>query len=449
MGIPTITLIGWHSLCWIVGSGLSIGSKFGSLGTRHDVFWWRHIPLCLFKCRNDQFVFIGTSSKRRTIRQGRKCRSNGGSSCLEFWIGPHAFFMGLFSSPFKTLYWYVGGKMTNSSAWLNIHHVCALYIHFFFIFLNFARPWSNGITRTVERRSWLRQYPCLFHANIIVAGCRSSGMFGCQGFSHAPDCNFVFDNCQRDWRLFARYLFSHGFTRCCDCDNLGTMGCHSSTAWPCTAAIVTKPLVAVVPEEKELITAIIVVVVVGWSRQWEILFIICSTGVVGKLAAFGFMFHSAAAVPGQPTPLASHQIILSLFFFVSPFMEVISQTARSFLPPYFAPVNDYIEWRKRKDSKYDAALDPTPKPWQSEAFSCATNLLIVWFPFCNYSSFDCFLVTRVFWKFFDPRFGCTTSRPTVGQIFMDGCLFDGTRCSLWRGLIGSAWIAIPGNHLPD
>ena len=23
MGIPTITLIGWHSLCWIVGSGLS------------------------------------------------------------------------------------------------------------------------------------------------------------------------------------------------------------------------------------------------------------------------------------------------------------------------------------------------------------------------------------------------------------------------------------------
>ena len=154
------------------------------------------------------------------------------------------------------------------------------------------------------------------------------------------------------------------------------------------------------------------------------------TLIIGKLAAFGFMTHSAAAVPGQPTPLASHQIILSLFFFVSPFMEVISQTAQSFLPPYFAPVNDYIELRKRKDSKYDAAIDPTPKPWQSEAFSCATNLLIVWFPFCNYSSFDCFLGTRVFWKFFDPRFGCTTSRPTVGQIFMDGCLFDGTRCSL-------------------
>jgi len=55
------------------------------------------------------------------------------------------------------------------------------------------------------------------------------------------------------------------------------------------------------------------------------------TLILGKLAAFGFMTHSAAAVPGQPLPLATHQIILSLFFFVSPFLEVISQTAQTFL----------------------------------------------------------------------------------------------------------------------
>eukprot|EP00536_Pseudo-nitzschia_multiseries_P001469 jgi/Psemu1/181272/e_gw1.19.197.1 len=94
------------------------------------------------------------------------------------------------------------------------------------------------------------------------------------------------------------------------------------------------------------------------------------TLILGKLAAFGFMTHSAAAVPGQPIPLASHQIILSLFFFVSPFMEVISQTAQTFVPPYLAPVNDYVE-----SSEEHTLDDPIVKPWLDNAFSLGTNLL--------------------------------------------------------------------------
>ena len=82
------------------------------------------------------------------------------------------------------------------------------------------------------------------------------------------------------------------------------------------------------------------------------------TLILGKLAAFGFMTHSAAAVPGQPLPLASHQIILSLFFFVSPFLEVISQTAQTFVPPYLAPVNDYLA-----KSDKNSADDEVAKPW--------------------------------------------------------------------------------------
>jgi len=59
------------------------------------------------------------------------------------------------------------------------------------------------------------------------------------------------------------------------------------------------------------------------------------TLILGKLAAFGFMTHVAAAVPGQPTSLAAHQIVLSLFFFISPFLEVMSQTAQTFLPQFY------------------------------------------------------------------------------------------------------------------
>lgn len=68
------------------------------------------------------------------------------------------------------------------------------------------------------------------------------------------------------------------------------------------------------------------------------------TLILGKLAAFGFMTHVAAAVPGQPTALASHQIILSLFFFISPFLEVMSQTAQTFLPQFYQ--NDATEWKE-------------------------------------------------------------------------------------------------------
>lgn len=94
------------------------------------------------------------------------------------------------------------------------------------------------------------------------------------------------------------------------------------------------------------------------------------TLILGKLAAFGFMTHSAAAIPGQPVPLASHQIILSLFFFVSPFMEVISQTAQTFVPSYLAPVNEYVASSDKRSLQ-----DPVVKPWLDNAFSLGTNLL--------------------------------------------------------------------------
>eukprot|EP00980_Cylindrotheca_fusiformis_P007817 scaffold1669_cov129-Cylindrotheca_fusiformis.AAC.28 len=99
------------------------------------------------------------------------------------------------------------------------------------------------------------------------------------------------------------------------------------------------------------------------------------TLIMGKLAAFGFMTHSAAAIPGQPTPLASHQIILSLFFFASPFMEVVSQTAQTFIPGYLAPVTDYITKRKKATPSYDSRTDKFVKPWESSAFSVGNALL--------------------------------------------------------------------------
>lgn len=100
------------------------------------------------------------------------------------------------------------------------------------------------------------------------------------------------------------------------------------------------------------------------------------TLILGKLAAFGFMTHSAAAATGQPIPLASHQIILSLFFFVSPFMEVISQTAQTFMPGFLAPVNDYVAKKQAADPKYDPALDKSfLKPWLDTAFSVGNQLL--------------------------------------------------------------------------
>jgi len=58
------------------------------------------------------------------------------------------------------------------------------------------------------------------------------------------------------------------------------------------------------------------------------------TLILGKISAFGFMTNAAAGLPGQPQTLAAHQIALSLLFFASPFLEVISQTAQTFLPAY-------------------------------------------------------------------------------------------------------------------
>ncbi|CAJ1947588.1 unnamed protein product [Cylindrotheca closterium] len=103
------------------------------------------------------------------------------------------------------------------------------------------------------------------------------------------------------------------------------------------------------------------------------------TLIMGKLAAFGFMTHAAAAIPGQPTPLASHQIILSLFFFASPFMEVISQTAQTFIPGYLAPVADHISKRKEIDPSYDSTKDSLVKPWNQAAFDVGNSLLKIGF----------------------------------------------------------------------
>ncbi|CAB9522795.1 Protein DETOXIFICATION [Seminavis robusta] len=99
------------------------------------------------------------------------------------------------------------------------------------------------------------------------------------------------------------------------------------------------------------------------------------TLILGKLAAFGFMTNAAAGVPGQPIPLATHQIILSLFFFVSPFLEVISQTAQTFLPPYFAPVKDYVLSMQKRDPDYDVTKDSKVKPWLDKSMGVSTKLV--------------------------------------------------------------------------
>ncbi len=57
------------------------------------------------------------------------------------------------------------------------------------------------------------------------------------------------------------------------------------------------------------------------------------TLILGKIAAFGMMTHVAAALPSD-TALASHQIALSLYFFVGQFLEVFSNMAQTFLPQY-------------------------------------------------------------------------------------------------------------------
>ncbi|EED86938.1 hypothetical protein THAPSDRAFT_264387, partial [Thalassiosira pseudonana CCMP1335] len=66
------------------------------------------------------------------------------------------------------------------------------------------------------------------------------------------------------------------------------------------------------------------------------------TLILGKISAFGFMTNAAAGLPGQPATLAAHQIALSLFFFASPFLEVISQLSQAYLPSYGAESNRLV-----------------------------------------------------------------------------------------------------------
>ena len=71
--------------------------------------------------------------------------------------------------------------------------------------------------------------------------------------------------------------------------------------------------------------------------------------ILGKIAAYGFLTHAAAGLGA--VPLAAHQISLTLFFFLTPFLEVISQTAQTFLPSFGAPPPeaDPSEWRTASD----------------------------------------------------------------------------------------------------
>lgn len=99
------------------------------------------------------------------------------------------------------------------------------------------------------------------------------------------------------------------------------------------------------------------------------------TLILGKLAAFGFMTNAAAGVPGQPTPLAAHQIILSLLFFCSPFLEVISQTAQTFLPSYLAPIFEHMDKLRKRNPDYKPEEDPAVEPWLNTSKLVATRLL--------------------------------------------------------------------------
>ena len=99
------------------------------------------------------------------------------------------------------------------------------------------------------------------------------------------------------------------------------------------------------------------------------------TLILGKLAAFGFMTNAAAGLPNQPTPLASHQIILSLLFFCSPFLEVISQTAQTFLPPFVAPMEEYIDRQSKRKKDFDPSNDKTVSSFRQASNKVGTTLL--------------------------------------------------------------------------
>lgn len=95
------------------------------------------------------------------------------------------------------------------------------------------------------------------------------------------------------------------------------------------------------------------------------------TLILGKLAAFGFMTNAAAGVPNQPTSLAVHQIILSLLFFCTPFFEVLSQTAQTFLPQFMAPLEDYLKGRDNVDESSESLVTE----WKNRSQRVATQLM--------------------------------------------------------------------------
>jgi len=56
-------------------------------------------------------------------------------------------------------------------------------------------------------------------------------------------------------------------------------------------------------------------------------------------------------------------------------MEVISQTAQTFIPPYLAPAMDHIAKKAKSESNYDPGQDGALQPWLNSAFSVGTSLL--------------------------------------------------------------------------
>ncbi|CAB9523019.1 Protein DETOXIFICATION [Seminavis robusta] len=97
--------------------------------------------------------------------------------------------------------------------------------------------------------------------------------------------------------------------------------------------------------------------------------------LAGKLGVFGFLTQAAARVPGTTTPLASHQIILSLFLFLCPFVEVINQTAQTFLPPFYAPVKDHVAKMKQSDATYKQKDDQVVGKWNAASDKVCNTFL--------------------------------------------------------------------------
>jgi hypothetical protein len=56
-------------------------------------------------------------------------------------------------------------------------------------------------------------------------------------------------------------------------------------------------------------------------------------------------------------------------------MEVISQTAQTFIPPFLAPVTNYLAKKKKAKSVYSEEQDRAIQPWVAAAFSVGTSLL--------------------------------------------------------------------------